>query len=119
MRSLEGDADGDLDTTRCYAYSDSIAPTDANAPAVDFVDISTTGTYLPLTDDSSQQISIGFDFNYYGIWYGHVWVSSNGFLSFPGDGDGCCQGGAIPATTIPNGIIAGFWKDLYPPNGAI
>lgn len=59
---------GGNDTTGCYAFSDSIAPLDANAPAVSFVDISATGAQLLLGDDQvSAAIPLGFDFNFYGV----------------------------------------------------
>ena len=39
------------DTTGCYAFSDTIAPRDANAPTFSFIDISATGTQIALGDD--------------------------------------------------------------------
>src|SRR2546422_1125192 len=83
---------GGIDTAGCYAFSDTIAPRDANAPTFSFTDISATGTQLmgtganaslPLGDDEvSGPVTIGFPFNFYGTGYSEVFVSSNGFLSF-------------------------------------
>src|SRR5437870_1958509 len=60
---------GGTDTAGCYAFSDTIAPLDANAPTFSFTDISATGTLImsvgadsvPLGDDEvSGAIPIGF-----------------------------------------------------------
>ena len=84
---------------------------------VDFVDISTTGTPVALSDDSTQQLPIGFSFDYYGMAYTNFWVSSNGFLSDADYGSGCCSGQPLPDPTTPNGVIAGWWDDLNPSSG--
>ncbi len=77
-------------------------------------DISGVGVLVPLTDDSvSPAIPLGFAFNYFDANYSDIYISSNGFLSvLAGQGNGCCTGGILPSTTIPNGVIAGWWEDL-------
>jgi len=108
-------AAGGLDNAGCYRFSDTIAPLDANAPAFSFVDISATGTLLPLGDNQVSAVPLGFTFNFYGLATSQVFVSSNGFLSFVGQqGAGCCAGGLIPDPGCPNEIIAGFWTFLDP-----
>src|SRR5439155_15916968 len=57
---------GGLDNAGCYRFSDTIAPLDAYAPAFSFVDISATGTRLPLGDNQVSAAPIGFTFNFYG-----------------------------------------------------
>src|SRR5215475_6810901 len=112
---------GGSDAPGCYLYSDSIAPLDGNAPSFAFVDISGTGTPLSLFDDQvSGAIPIGFSFSYYGSTYTDLFVSSNGFLTFlSGQSSACCSGQPIPSPGNPNGIVSAFWRDLYPPNGAV
>ena len=106
---------GGLDNAGCYRFSDTIAPLDAYAPAFSFVDISATGTRLPLGDNQVSAAPIGFTFNFYGRATSQVFVSSNGFLSFVGQqGAGCCAGGLIPDPGCPNEVIAGFWTFLDP-----
>ena len=107
---------GGTDTAGCYSFSDTIAPLDANAPTYSFTDIAGTGTQIVLSDDQvSAPIPLGFTFNYYGVGYSDVRVSSNGFLTFlPGQSSGCCTGEPIPDAFNPNGIIAGWWEDLFP-----
>ncbi len=83
-----------------------------------FTDISGTGTFVSLSDDQvSGAIPIGFTFNFYGVDYTEVYISSNGFITFsPGMDDGCCTGGAIPNADGSDNLIAGYWEDLnYPP----
>jgi hypothetical protein len=85
----------------------------------DFEDISATGTSVTLGDDAvSPPLPIGFDFDYYGIEYSDIYISSNGFLTvLPGQPNGCCTGGELPSPTAPNGVIAGWWEDLNPASG--
>src|SRR5262245_19395344 len=74
---------GGTDATGCYAYSDTIAPLDGDAPTYAFEDISGTGTGFVLGDDQvSAAIPLGFSFNFYGSAYTDVHVASNGFLTF-------------------------------------
>ncbi|MCP4591569.1 MAG: DUF11 domain-containing protein, partial [bacterium] len=79
----------------------------------DFLDISATGTPFTLGDDSTLVLPIGFSFDYYGLSYTDVEISSNGFLTVNQTGDsGCCTGDPLPDPTLPNGVIAGWWEDL-------
>jgi hypothetical protein len=81
----------------------------------DFEDISTTGTSFTLGDDDTTIVPIGFTFDYYGVGYTDIEVSSNGFLSVNAAGDsGCCTGDPMPDVGDPNGVIAGWWEDLDP-----
>ncbi|MEW5986509.1 MAG: FixG Ig-like domain-containing protein, partial [Chloroflexota bacterium] len=96
--------------------------TDSNEPgafAYNFEDISGTGTPITLSDDQvSSAIPMGMTFNYYGLDYTDVYVSSNGFLTFlAGQYNGCCTGSPIPSPNDPNGVVVGWWEDLYPPGG--
>jgi hypothetical protein len=85
--------------------------------AYNFEDISTTGTAVTLTDDSTAQFPIGFNFDFYGTIYTDFWVSSNGFLATTGTSNGCCSGQNLPDSATPNGVIAGWWEDLNPSGG--
>jgi len=98
-----------VDAIGGYAMDDTIP--------YNWEDISTSGTPITLTDDSLAQFPIGFSFDFYGTAYTDFWVSSNGFLSATGDSNGCCSGQALPNTSIPNGVIAGWWEDMNPSLG--
>jgi len=82
-------------------------------------DVSTSGTALVLQDDQvSAAVPLPFAFNFYGINYTEVFVSSNGFITFTtGTDNGCCSGRAFPAADDYDNIIAGFWEDLNPSRG--
>jgi len=73
-------------------------------------DIRTTGTALNLGDDQTALVNLGFSFNFYGNNYTSAFVSSNGFLSFTNNNQGCCNGYALPGP-IDNSIFVG-WTDL-------
>ena len=70
--------------------------------------ISTTGIYMPLGDDSTVvDIPIGFDFEFYGNTYSVISVRSNGYMGFePGFGDSH-HAQSIPSLDIPNNCIYG------------
>ena len=92
------------------------------APVADcspFNDISSTGTELFLAlDDASEEISFGRNFTVYTYPKDRVFLSTNGYLSFPPNTDGTdFSPDPIPSTTDPNNFIAPFWTDLYPPDG--
>ena len=94
------------DVRSCYAFSDTFPPVAANAPDVNFVDISTIGTPLTLSDDTpSSPIPLPFTFEFFDHAYSAVTVSPNGFLTFesPSDAGGCqCSGTRLPDAREPN-----------------
>ncbi|MEO7556548.1 MAG: hypothetical protein ABIV94_08095, partial [Acidimicrobiales bacterium] len=97
-----------------YTFTDS---TEVGGPAFDFQDISATGTDVgtaAFCDDCLEPVPLPFTFSFYGNAQNDVFVSSNGFLSFANDYDGCCSGDLIPTAGPPDNFIAGFWTDLGP-----
>ncbi len=89
--------------------------TDPGGPAFNWIDISSTGTSLGLSDDDSTNIDLPFTFNYFGMNYNQVFVNSNGNLTFGGsftDYSNRC----LPISETSD-IIAGFWDDLNPSAG--
>lgn len=106
--------DSTVSTTRW-----STAPLCAAPIPFSWDDVSATGTTLSLGDDEvSGPIPVGFTFKYFGVSYSSVFVSSNGFLTvLPGQDSGCCTGLPTPQAGDPDGVIAGWWEDLYPPAG--
>jgi hypothetical protein len=98
-----------------YYFSDSTEP---GGPTFNFEDISTTGTSLTLSDDqTSSAIPLSFSFEFYGVSYTDVYISSNGFLTFLSDQPAIYNAIAIPNTAAPNGMVAGWWADLDPRAG--
>jgi len=94
-----------------YAYTDSKSP----EPSVTFswVDITGTGTYLPLNGDDTYggPYAIGFDFFFYGESYSMFNISTNGFITF-GPGSPSLSNYPIPSSYSPNNYIAPYWDDL-------
>jgi hypothetical protein len=70
----------------------------------------TTMTPLNLGDDTTRQISLGFEFEYWGQTFTDVWVSSNGFVSFEGAANLCCNG--LPLEQAQRNTIYAYWSDL-------
>jgi hypothetical protein len=89
---------------------------DAGGPAVGWIDISSLGTPLTLTDDiASGAIPIGFAFPFFENSYSEIFVGSNGLLTF-GAGSADRNNSNIPSATSPNNLIAMWWDDLNPSN---
>ncbi|MBN1966048.1 MAG: DUF11 domain-containing protein, partial [Anaerolineae bacterium] len=100
-----------------YEFADSNSV--GVGPVYDFVDISGIGAPVALGDNDYAEVTIGFDFKFYGTSaitpnvYNSVFVGSNGFLSF-GIGSTDLSPDALPNPTLPNNLIAVAWDDLAP-----
>lgn len=88
----------------------------ASGPAVNFQDISATGTEALLSDDDFESAMLSFGFPFYGSEKYVVDISSNGYLTFGVDGTDWSND-PIPLDNDPNDIIAPFWDDLNPLDG--
>lgn len=62
-------------------------------------------------DDCTTQISFPFPVLFYDQVFSSANVSSNGFLQFTGNNNGCC-GSCLPQDSVSN-LIAPHWSDLY------
>jgi hypothetical protein len=78
----------------------------------DSLDISTTGLPGPVGDDNSFAVPLGFSFPFYGQLHNQVVVSTNGYLTFPGDNGNLSANTALPNPAFTTGLIAGYWDDL-------
>jgi len=96
-----------------YQWSDS---NQTGGPVFDWLDISSLGTALNLSDDDFAEVSLPFDFSFYGDNKNTVKISSNGYLTFGSDGTDFSND-PIPDINDPNDIIAPFWDDLNPSAG--
>jgi len=69
-------------------------------------------TMIPLNggDDSTRVVQFAFPFDYYGQTFTSAWVSSNGFVSFQGPANLCCDG--LPMESAQRNTIYGYWTDL-------
>lgn len=93
-----------------YKWIDSNEP---NGPNFEWIDISSTGTSVSLSDDDHASIDLPFDLPFYDGLYDSITIQSNGALSFTGENIDYTNG-TIPSEDEPNNIIAVFWDDLNP-----
>lgn len=102
-----------------WANSTTGASTAPSQPTYSWVDISGTGTDLigTITDNETKgPYPLGFTFNYFGVNYTEFYISANGFITFTATGGSNAFPYPIPASSSPNNLIAGFWKNLDPTN---
>lgn len=93
-----------------WPYSDGLGYTCSEQVSA----FSTAGNAMALTgDDAVAEVSLPFEFPFYGASYRSAWVDTNGILSFtdPG-GSHPYPGGPLPAPAEPNAVVAPFWDDL-------
>jgi hypothetical protein len=100
----------------------------AKAPTYDWVEIDpayggTGATEIVLGDngeyqDKSTIVTLPFSFNYYGETYTQATVCSNGWVAMGATQLTTYRNWTIPGAGGPNGMIAGFWDDLYQTTGS-
>jgi len=96
-----------------YSWIDS---DDAGGPAFEWFDLNDLGTHHAFANDESRAFPLGFTFEYYGVAYENVYVSSNGFLSFTSDA-AAPGNDPIPGPAGPDALMAAYWDDLNPAIG--
>ena len=97
-----------------YAYSSDDAFYD-QTPVYDWFEINELGTEInvPGISNYTQTVNLPFTFKYYGINYGQIRVSTDGWMAL-----GSGSQTAPVNTTLPNNdnvssMLAPFWDDLY------
>jgi hypothetical protein len=97
-----------------YVWIDSDEP---GGPTYSWVDITTRGTQLALTDDSNLPITMPFSFDFYGNSFsGQMHVCSNGWASFTSTMTSYYNYG-LPSSSAPENLLAVFWDDMNPTSG--
>ena len=113
--------DGDVFYPECPIYDwMGIAPAEGG-----------TGTALPIADTHSSTsegdqtssnslavVTLPFPFQFYGITYSQITVSSNGFLVFGTTEDGAFRNYRLPGPLAPGPMIAPFWDNLATHTGS-
>ncbi|HIN46502.1 MAG TPA: T9SS type A sorting domain-containing protein [Candidatus Marinimicrobia bacterium] len=98
-----------------WAYDNSDVEYE-EAPDYDWLELNPEeggiGEDLGLTDDTHTDISIGFPFRYYGMWYDSITVCSNGWISVEPSAIDYFWNFSIPMSMGPFGMIAPFMDDL-------
>ena len=88
---------------RAQIYEPALIPPQINGAP-------TTMTPLNLGDDNTQNVALGFEFEYWGQTFTDAWVSSNGFVSFQSGAHLCCNG--QPIEMAQRNTIYAYWSDL-------
>ena len=97
-----------------YTFQDSDAP---GGPVFSWVDISATGTAIPLNGDDQNlgPFPMGFAFPHYGVNNSQFRVTSNGWITLNGTNTQTTfTNTALPnsGSTVPPSLFAAFWDDL-------
>jgi len=97
-----------------YIWKDS---NDPGGPQYNWVDISSIGTPVNLSDDQNVgPFALGFTFQFYGTNFTSYRLCSNGFVTFTSTSTSWGND-PIPDNSEPNNLLAGFWDDLNPTYG--
>ncbi len=117
-------------TTDAFSGSDSFGYTwtessEPGGPAVDFQDISGTGSALTFTptgsfpagDEGYADVALPFAFPFYGTNRTSVRVLSNGLLTFSSFASNSFSNEALPNSDAPDALIAPLWDDLNQSDG--
>lgn len=101
-----------------YAIYDDTDITYSQTPVYNWIEISSMGTHLPLTDsgennDQVTSITLPFMFKMYGQHYTQASVCSNGWLSLGTTEQANFRNLPLPGPLAPRPMIAPYWDDLY------
>jgi hypothetical protein len=78
-----------------------------------WVDATAGGTNTGLrADDASVTIPLPFAFPFFGATHTSVKASTNGYLAFGTSDASAWSNVRLPASAVPNGVVAPFWDDL-------
>jgi hypothetical protein len=96
-----------------YVWFDSDEP---NGPVYNWIDISSIGTEITnwngsVDDGYTYLMPMGMTFNYYGIDFSEIMVSTNGWVSFTQWTSSYLSNSTIPNTSNPNNFLAVLWDD--------
>jgi hypothetical protein len=97
-----------------YAYSNGDSFFD-QTPVFDWVELEGVGTQLglPLISDYTATVNIPFPFQYYGINYNQVRISTDGWLAFGSGTQTASLNMPLPHNDNINNMVGVFWDDLY------
>ena len=112
---MEDDPSGPVEGYYCFDSNDLYY---SQHPTYNWVEISSTGTVIPLTDnsdeaDDSYMVALPFDFNYFGNSFNRITVCSNGWIAMGSQSQQVnFRNYSIPTSIGPSDMIAPFWDDL-------
>lgn len=97
-----------------YEWIDSNEP---HGPQFNWIDITSTGTPIYLSDDSYTGVSLPFEFSFFGQPKNYVYISSNGYITFSEYGANFTSPSLLSG--YPYDVISALGSDLYPNGGDI
>jgi hypothetical protein len=130
LHAVDGSAESNESTSSVYSFEvvDGGPPSgpdsygyyisdwmDVDRVSYGWIDISGSGTPLNLSDDSGANVSLPFNFMFYGQSRTSIYVCSNGFAQF-GDSDNTYSNQSLPQSTMGHMLVP-FWRDLNPAAG--
>lgn len=85
------------------------------APVFNWFEIDGTGTPLNIVGlgDYTETVNLPFTFNYYGIGYSQLRISTDGWIAFGSGTQTSSVNAGLPHNDAINCMAAGFWDDLY------
>jgi hypothetical protein len=94
-----------------YAWVDN---DNGGSPVYNWIDITTRGVQvMGLQDDNvAGPFNLGFNFPYYWYYVNHLYIGSNGYISFSSNANYSQDFAVIPSPTQPNDIVAPLAGDL-------
>jgi subtilisin family serine protease len=96
-----------------YTFMDS---EEDGGPTYEWIDITGIGTPVAfngsIDDGYSDMIPMGMSFEFYGIPYDQLMISTNGWISFNSYTSSYLSNYSIPTGSNPNAIVAVEWDDL-------
>ncbi len=111
------------DTYGYYAYASNDAFFN-KTPVYNWFEIEGLGNQLnipPNTSEFTENVSLPFNFKYYGLNYSMLRISTDGWVAPGGGNETNPVNASLPANDNVNNMIAVFWDDLYdyiiPQNG--
>jgi len=97
-----------------FYWTDSNINEDISFNWIDISEIGNIYTF-PNNDNAGDNVSINFNFPFYGEVYNSLIINPNGWVGF-GDDNPEWDNSSLPSTNAPQSAIFGLWDDLNPVN---
>jgi hypothetical protein len=97
-----------------YAYASSDGLYD-QTPVFDWFELDGVGTpmYIPNVTNYTQTVALPFTFQYYGIDYNNLRISTDGWIAFGSGNQTNAENAPLPHNDNIDNMVAPFWDDLY------
>ncbi len=102
-----------------FAYDNTDTQYDAAPTDEAYRSIGNNAVLHSLEDDQNVEVSLPWDFQYYGQSFNAITISSNGWISFLPEDIAYFRNWPIPSPIGPKGLVAGYWDDLNAPDGQL